>query len=477
MNFKRFMLVIGVLVLAVTVGLFWGCQQNQPTATEEKVTLRQGAETCEQYGTISVSGGEYIIQNNVWGANTRQCVESTGGTGFIVSVSEHNQGSVAGYPSIFKGCHWDVCTNNKGGGPIRVSDCRSAPFSFSVSSYRPSGNYNVAAEAWLNPSTDCSGGYSGGAEIMIVLDYHGMYPAGSQVGTFNGHDVYYTNVGWEFVTYVITGRNSASGDMMDFINDAASRGYVNRSWYIHDMEAGFEIMSGGQGLECLSFAFSMSGNGGTTTTTSATTSTTTTAATTSTTTTSATTTTTAGGNCDCGTCNWYGSNVPACCTQTTGWGWQDGGCNRTCVGCETCINAGQTCTNCTQCGGATTTTTTAATTSTTTTSATTSTTTTAATTSTTTTAATTTTTSGTGETCSPVDAEISASFTQNGAGEYCWTATSCNYINSWNLSSLTINGENFTNKWASGSNLPAKIDGKWYIHYEGNYGWSHFELR
>jgi hypothetical protein len=130
-----------------------------------------------------------------------------------------------------------------------------------------------------------------------------------------------------------------------------------------------------------------------------------------------------------------------------------------------------------------TTTTTAATTSTTTTSATTSTTTTAATTSTTTTAtttttsATTTTTSGTGETCSPVDAAISAPFTQNGAGEYCWTATSCNYINSWNLSSLTINGVDFTNKYAFGSNLPAKIDGKWYIHYEGNYAWSHFELR
>jgi hypothetical protein len=42
---------------------------------------------------------------------------------------------------------------------------------------------------------------------------------------------------------------------------------------------------------------------------------------------------------------------------------------------------------------------------------------------------------------------------------------------------LTINGVDFTNKYAFGSNLPAKIDGKWYIHYEGNYGWSHFELR
>jgi len=137
--------------------------------------------------------------------------------------------------------------------------------------------------------------------------------------------------------------------------------------------------------------------------------------------------------------------------------WQDGSCGgeySEWLHCNGCIDFGDVS------GGGGTTTTTAASTSTTTTSAT-----------------TTTTSGGGGETCSPVDASISAPFTQNGAGEYCWTATSCNYINSWNLSSLTINGENFTNKWASSSNLPAKINGNWYIHYEGNYNWSHFELR
>ena len=147
------------------------------------------------------------------------------------AVSAHNQGSVAAYPSIYKGCHWGTCTPSSGM-PIRVSSCGGGNFNYSVSSTRPSGTYNVAAEAWLSPNTDTSGGYNGGAEIMIVLDYHGMYPAGSQVGTFNGHDVYFTNVGWNFVTYVLTGRNSASGNMMDFINDAVSPGYVVRSWYI-----------------------------------------------------------------------------------------------------------------------------------------------------------------------------------------------------------------------------------------------------
>jgi glucuronoarabinoxylan endo-1,4-beta-xylanase len=136
---------------------------------------------------------------------------------------------------------------------------------------------------------------------------------------------------------------------------------------------------------------------------------------------------------------------------------------------------------------ATTTTTTTATSTTTTTATTTSTTaattTTTAGTTTTTTAATTTTTAGTttttatGQTCSPVDAAITAPFTKEGAGTFCWTATACSYINSWNLTTLTVNGVNFTNTYASSSQLPAKIDGNWYIYYNGSYGWSHFELK
>jgi hypothetical protein len=216
-------------------------------------------ELCGKYDTASVNGGEYVVQNNVWGADTAQCIQING-TGFTVTVSNHNQGSVASYPSIYKGCHWGDCTNNSGL-PLQVNQVSGAPFSYTVGSNRPSGTYNVSAEAWLSPSSDSAQGYDGGAEIMIWLDNSGMYPAGSQIGTFNGHDVYYSNVGWNFFTYVQTGRNSASGDIMDFINDAMSRGYVQPNWYLHDFEAGFELMVGGAGLAAESFSFSASGGG------------------------------------------------------------------------------------------------------------------------------------------------------------------------------------------------------------------------
>jgi endo-1,4-beta-D-glucanase Y len=73
---------------------------------------------------------------------------------------------------------------------------------------------------------------------------------------------------------------------------------------------------------------------------------------------------------------------------------------------------------------------------------------------------------------------ISVPFTKDGAGEYCWALSATpGYINSWNLEELTINGVNFANTWAAGSALPAKVNGLYYIHYRGNYGWSHCEVR
>lgn len=85
---------------------------------------------------------------------------------------------------------------------------------------------------------------------------------------------------------------------------------------------------------------------------------------------------------------------------------------------------------------------------------------------------------GGGSTCSPVNATISAPFTKDGAGTFCWQASNLgSFINSWNMVQLTINGVDFTNKWAASSSYPPKINGYWYIRYSGNYPWSHFEAK
>ena len=83
-----------------------------------------------------------------------------------------------------------------------------------------------------------------------------------------------------------------------------------------------------------------------------------------------------------------------------------------------------------------------------------------------------------GSTCSPVTAAISAPFTQDGAGTFCWQSSNLgSYINSWNVANLTVNGVNYTNLYVLAANLPARINGFWYISYTGNFAWSHFEAK
>jgi uncharacterized protein YjdB len=70
---------------------------------------------------------------------------------------------------------------------------------------------------------------------------------------------------------------------------------------------------------------------------------------------------------------------------------------------------------------------------------------------------------------------IDLPFEQDGAGEYCFvTSGTIEFINSWNLELLEINGVDFTNTWSN--DVPANDDGSYYIHYQGLYAWSHFEI-
>jgi hypothetical protein len=83
-----------------------------------------------------------------------------------------------------------------------------------------------------------------------------------------------------------------------------------------------------------------------------------------------------------------------------------------------------------------------------------------------------------GGTSTPTPVLISAPFTQDGAGTFYWQASNLgSYINSWNLTNLTVNGVNFTNLYVAASALPAKINGYWYISYTSTVAYGHFEAK
>lgn len=77
--------------------------------------------------------------------------------------------------------------------------------------------------------------------------------------------------------------------------------------------------------------------------------------------------------------------------------------------------------------------------------------------------------------CSPATA-ISVPFTKDGAGTFCYQASSlCSNINSWNLTTLSINGANYTNIYVPASSI-APLNGSYTITYASSVAWGHFEI-
>ena len=243
----RAFLIVSVLAGGLTAGL-------APPAA-------QAASTCEKYATVPVSNGRYLVQNNVWGADTTQCIDTTS-SGFTVTQADHNKatnGAPAAYPSIYFGCHYANCSTNSGL-PLQASTGEFAGIRTSVSmTYPGSGVWDAAYDIWFDP-TPRTDGQNTGAEIMVWLNHQGsIQPVGSRVGTANiaggTWDVWFGNIGWNVVSYVRTSATSSMDFAVnDFFSDTVNRGYGQRSWYLTSIQAGFEPWVGGAGLAVNSFA-------------------------------------------------------------------------------------------------------------------------------------------------------------------------------------------------------------------------------
>lgn len=208
-------------------------------------------------GSTIVMGGEYNVMNNVWGSDTGvgdQCIAvDRNSSYFKVTLSTHNSPSVASYPSIFKGCHWGWCTTSNNPMPIKIKNIDSTPLTWSVNTQNSSGTWNTALDIWFDNASTFSNDYD--AEMMIWIDYNGgAAPAGTLIGTVQinslSWDLYFVAwASWNYIAYKIKSPvDSIDIDIRNFINDAVSRGYIYTPWYLHAIEAGFEIWSDGQNL-------------------------------------------------------------------------------------------------------------------------------------------------------------------------------------------------------------------------------------
>lgn len=77
--------------------------------------------------------------------------------------------------------------------------------------------------------------------------------------------------------------------------------------------------------------------------------------------------------------------------------------------------------------------------------------------------------------CSPATA-ITVPYTKDGVGDVCLVATSlCSYINSWNLTTLDVNGISYLNVYVAASSIAA-LNGAYTIHYVSTVSYGHFEI-
>jgi glycosyl hydrolase family 12 len=170
-------------------------------------------------GPGTPAGGTYTIQNNEWGSGAPEC--SAGG----------------------------LSAN-----PVQASAVTAGQVTTSWNTTQPGGgnDYDVAYDIWFN-QTPTTSGQPNGAELMIWLNHNGrVQPFGSQIASGasiggRGYNVWFGNQGWNTISYTMTTPTTSVSnlDLAPLVADAISRGYIQNSWYLIDIEAGFELWQGG----------------------------------------------------------------------------------------------------------------------------------------------------------------------------------------------------------------------------------------
>lgn len=219
--------------------------------------------TCSPRGVTRLQNGQYNFQMNQNGSSPKECANISG-TGFTVTTANFNlrtNGAPGAYTSVYRGCHWGACTSSNAF-PIQESNIASATTSVNLT--QPSGYNNDAAyDIWFNRASTTSG-QPNGAEVMIWLNRQGaIQPFGSRVATVTIDGANYevwigSQSSWKIVSYVASApvNGAANLNLLPFFADAVSRGSLDPSWWLIDVEFGFEIWTGGNGLAMSDFSVS-----------------------------------------------------------------------------------------------------------------------------------------------------------------------------------------------------------------------------
>lgn len=229
--------------------------------------LAAAQSTCAPFNVTPLDGGRYNFQMNESNSSLLECA-SLKGVGFTIATAKFDSptnGAPAAFTSIYRGCHWGICTSSNPF-PIQERNIDSATTSVGILQ-APGYDNNAAYDIWFSRSS-ATFWQPDGAEVMIWLNHQGsIQPFGSKVGTKTINSAQYDvwtgdQSSWKVVTYVASTPVTAvtSMNLLPFFADAVSRGCLRPSWWLIDVEYGFEIWKGGKGLGMSGFSVSAAGH-------------------------------------------------------------------------------------------------------------------------------------------------------------------------------------------------------------------------
>jgi cellulose 1,4-beta-cellobiosidase len=213
------------------------------------------------------------MQTNEYNSTSLFSMCGNGGEDFKITKSQISQPAYTvpgGYPSIYRGCHWGYCTKDSGL-PIQVSSMEADTSQVRLSydtQVSARGVWDDAFDIFFTPCDDHDISQSGctqttqpDREMMIWLSHNGPpIPGGRstevsidgiQFNLWDGARTMWYVIRWPS----LTNPRVQNLDLGEFIKDAVNRGYIpSPSWYLMDIEAGFEIWQGGQGLQANSLS-------------------------------------------------------------------------------------------------------------------------------------------------------------------------------------------------------------------------------
>jgi hypothetical protein len=223
--------------------------------------MQVNGSSCTQYPEVLVKADDkpYYVVGNAWGPGSgenTQCIEWNG-TNFTITsqtADNINGGQPVSYPSAFLGKKTGLATSGSGL-PVQVSAFNSITTGFHTNASTISGTFNAAYDIWTNADPN-----AGNANyfIMLWLENKGTkVPAGSPTDNVSIQGYQWQvwtggtgEGGGKYIAYVLQGGADAiEVDLKPFFEDAMANRQLPQNQYIINIQAGFEIWSGGTGLE------------------------------------------------------------------------------------------------------------------------------------------------------------------------------------------------------------------------------------